>query len=271
MRPSLAVLVALLAVLAGCGAGPSATSPSGTDAQPSPTPTAAPTTPTPATTLDPTSVPGVRADGVNVTRLTAAHEAALNRTSYTLNVSVRRGDARRRIVVATSGPVPTRIRSESPSRTRVEYYEDGRFYRRTVAGGNVSYRMGPFVGNPAFSGASVLRQYMSMARYAPMRTTVHRGEPVVVLAADREDLRSGAFGDATTESFASRALVGADGVVRSFEFVASGTTADGRPFVVRVRLRVTGIGDTVVGAPDWLDEARAATSGTAGNETAGTT
>ncbi|MFB6079630.1 MAG: hypothetical protein ABEJ81_01315 [Haloferacaceae archaeon] len=219
-------------------------------------------------------MPGVRADGVNVTRLTAAHDAALNGTAYVMNVSVRRGDARRRIVVRTTGPRPTLIRSETDSRTRVEYY-DRRFYRRTVSDGNVSYRTDPFVGDPAFSGASVIRHYMSMARYAPSGTTTRGGTPLVVLDAGRRDLRRGAFGTATATSFSSRALVDADGVVRSFVFRAKGRTADGRPFVVRVDLRVTGIGDTVVGAPGWLSEARKAAAanrsgptGTTGTATA---
>lgn len=260
---TLAALVALLVVLAGCGTGPS--SPTATDA-PGPTATDTPT-PTPSPTagsgpdLDPTTIPGVRADGVNATRLTAAHDAALNRTAYTLNLSVRRGDTRQRIVVATEGPVPALLRREAGSRVREEYFAEGRFYRREVADGNVSYQVGTFVGNPAFTGAAVIREYMSAAQYEPAGTATRGDEPVVVLAADREDLRpNDVIPVDGTESFGSRVLVDADGVIRAFSFVATGTTAGGSPFVVRVELRVTGIGDTVVGSPDWLDEAREATS-----------
>lgn len=275
---TLAAGLLLLVVLAGCGSAPPSRPRSPTGTAPARTPTGSAGEPHSTTgsrsgskdaAVDPASVPGVRADGVDVTRLTAAHDAALNGTAYVLNASVRRGDARQRIVVTTAGPRPTLIRSESPSRTRVEYYDE-RFYRRTIRDGTVTYRTGSFVGDPAFSGASMIRQYMSMARYAPSGTTTPDGTPLVVLDAGREDLRRGAFGNATATSFSSRALVDADGVVRSFSFRATGRTADGRPFVVRVDLQVTGIGDTVVGAPDWLREARTAAA-TPRPETTGAT
>jgi hypothetical protein len=264
MRPSLAVCVALLVVLAGCAGGAGGPSPSGTAASP-----AATSSPTPTPTLPPSSVPGVGADGANVTRLTAAHDAALDRTAYTLNVSVEQRGQRQQVTVETTGPLPTLVRRESGTRTRTEYFDNSRFYRRTTAGGDTSYQMGPFRGNPAFSGAGLLRQYMSVAQYEVARTATHDGTPVVVLAAEREDLQQNdVIPVDTTESFSSRARVDADGVVRSFTLTARGTAANGRPFVLRVDLRVTEIGDTVVGAPPWLDEAREATSG---ETTSGTT
>lgn len=259
MRPWHAALVAAIVVLAGCGAGSGPASPSPTPVDLSPTP--APGS-DPGSALDPASVPGVSADGVDADRLTAAHDAGLNRTAYTLNLSVRRGDSRQRVLVATEGPLPTLLRREAGSRARAEYFVGGRFYQRRVVDGNVSYRSGPFAGDPTFSGASVIREYMSVATYEPAGTTTQSGDPVVVLAADREDLgENDQFPADTTEAFASRARVDADGVIRSFVLVARGTTADGSPFVVRVELRVTGVGDTDVTAPDWLDEAREATGG----------
>ncbi|MFB6157993.1 MAG: hypothetical protein ABEJ34_09145 [Haloferacaceae archaeon] len=254
-RPAAAALVALALVLAGCGSAATPSTPT-----PTRTPTATPT-PTPRSTaaaLDPASVPGVSADGVDVGRLTAAHDARLNRTSYRMNATVRRGPTHLDVsVVTAAGPVPTYVRTVRPNRTREEYYDE-RYYRRQVVDGNVTYRITPYVGRADFSGASLIREYMSLARYEPTGTDRVGGTPVVVLSAAAGDLRSGAFGDATTTRFASSVRVDRNGVVRSFRFVATGTTADGRPFAVRVDLRVTGVGETTVPTPGWLSAAREA-------------
>lgn len=257
-RPAAAALVALLVVLAGCG---STAAPSTTTRAPT-TDATATATPTPTRTTGPdvdlASVPGVSADGVDAKRLTEAHDARLNETSYRLHTTVRRGSTRLSIEVATAaGPVPTYLRSERPNRTREEYFNE-RYYGRLNASGNVSYTIGRYAGRADFSGASIVREYMALARYEPTGTTTVDGTPAVVLTAGPDDVRDDAFGDVTMTEFGSRVVVDRNGVVRSFRFDATGTTADGRRFVVRVDLQVTRVGETVVRRPDWLDEAREA-------------
>lgn len=267
--PRFVVAMLLVVVLAGCGsAGPGTESTATPTATPAPESTAtatvtpaatSPATPTARPSFDPTSLAGVNADGVNVSRLSAVHDDRLNRVSYRLNTTVRRGSTRLAVHVATAnGSVPTYRRTERRNLTREEYYAD-RYYSREVVNGNVSYEVTPYVGRGDFSGGSLLREFMPLARYEPVGTDRVDGAPVVVLEAGPDDLRDGALGNVTVAQFSSRVRIDRTGVVRSFSFGATGVTDGGRPFVVRAEFRVTEVGETVVERPDWLSAAVAAT------------
>lgn len=259
-RPLVGLAVALAVVLAGCGGGgadPTATA----TATPEPTTTAAPSpSPTPTATGPSVSPPGVSADGVDRARLLAAHNDSLANRSYALSVRTVRGSAARSVELRREASgTPATLRSETPARTRAEYFDE-RFYQRIDRGGNVSYETGIYTRPPAFTGASVVGSEMARASYEPRRTVRLNGTRVVVLGADREDLRAGAFGDGTVERFASRALVDAAGTIRRFELVASGR-AGGEPFRIEVVVTVRGIDETRVDPPDWLAAAENATAG----------
>ncbi len=257
-RPLVGLAVALAVVLAGCGGGgadPTATptpEPTAT-AEPTPTPSATPAAPS-------VSPPGVSADGVDRARLLAAHNDSLANRSYALSVRTIRGSAAQSVELRREAPgTPATLRFETPARTRAEYFDE-RFYQRIDRDGNVSYETGIYTQPPAFTGASIVGSEMARASYEPRRTARLNGTPVVVLGADRGDLRAGAFGDGTVERFASRALVDAAGTIRRFELVASGR-AGGEPFRIEVVVTVRGIDETRVDPPDWLAAAENATAG----------
>lgn len=66
--------------------------------------------------------------------------------------------------------------------------------------------------------------------------------------------------EATIDSVNATLLVSPDGLVREFRFRLTGTT-DGKSIVMQFAVRTTDVGATDATPPDWLDEARAQTSG----------
>lgn len=88
--------------------------------------------------------------------------------------------------------------------------------------------------------------------------TTHAGVAVTRFAADEFDSERSI--PETIESASATVLVDADGVVRHIEQTWAGTHA-GEDATITITIDFEGIGDTTVAEPEWLDEARDATSG----------
>lgn len=258
--PTALVLVAVLALLAGCGGLGSAPDP-GPAGDGGPTGTVTPVAP--PDLADPI-VPGVYPVAVNGSVLGDAHHRALIGRSFTLRTALtttgEEGRRYRRTGTRRVGPggVPMAISQNFSFRTNGSaaygLYYDGNasVVRQRSVGGGVSisrYEVAPPVD--ATERYRLVRTFDALALYGVERA----GEGVRVTGAVR-----GAAGVPTppaTEDPRNATLtaeVGPDGVV---ERLAVGYEATYRTETVRVRyaLRFVEVGSTTVGRPAWAANA----------------
>ncbi|GCF12920.1 hypothetical protein Harman_08550 [Haloarcula mannanilytica] len=256
---STVALVVLLST-AGCNAFVGTDTPDRGTITPAPVPTAT----EPATAATPDPPPGVTTDGLeNVALLSAAHQQALNGTSYTLNegyneFSTGRNDTssvRRTETIAVESP--TRYRDEmvrlttGPNGT-VERYEqstfaDGTNWYERRDNGTVERQRGTvrFGGDKyAYRATFYLNQY----------AVVNRSSTTVVTRDGRRMYRiRGTGGEIPTnerlEGFRVELLVEPDGLVRQFD--VRYRTEDR---VVAYRFWYERVGETTVTRPAWLNE-----------------
>lgn len=283
MDRAIALALAGLAVLAGCGGFAT----DGADRQtvsPAPVPSESPTaspTPTPA----PTVAPGVTTRRlVDPVALAEAHAARLQATNYTVRVNrtVRhangtlrnrrrkvtrvadQGHRYRRQITVEGRVAPPPLRSPPG---RVEQWSNGVWLvSRVTAGGGTSYRtLDP-------------RQYDQVRGY--YRPLPNPDALVIRLSAVETHVRAadgGGYRVAATRladpdrfALAERAddprnltlslYVTPRGVVRAMHVEYEGTMA-GEPVWVSRTVRYAGLGETTVRRPGWVDEARATAGG----------
>lgn len=283
-----ATLVALLAVLAGCGGA--AAGPGAPDVT---------LTPAPVPTDDPTAVtaPGLAPEGVvDPTALARAHVAALAHTSYTLhanqtvrdpngtlrwrNVRTTRVAADRRrasVVHAVRGP---RARLLGDEGGRAAFYTDGeRLLRAVTVNGTTSYGVEPatrYDGNWKpwtyvwrSPGGGVWRDVVPLlgALETRVRPTARDGERIYRVTATSVDAEAFAAAERVVDprgvSFV--AVVDERGVVRAYR-LAYEATLDGERIVVTRRVGYTDLGETTVRRPSWYDEALNSTAGSAASD-----
>ncbi|WP_424003773.1 DUF7537 family lipoprotein [Haloarcula salina] len=257
MRWLSAALLACLLTTAGCSALVGPDQAEQTTVTPAPVPTAG------ASEADPP--PGVTRDGLHsVSRLSVAHRAALENTSYTLREEYRAfgidddgsESARRAATIAVASP--TRYRDEmvqmrtTANGTVVRFeqstYADGtRWYERRDDG-TVEYRHGRLEFTRDKFAA---RTAFYLGRYG----VVDQSETTVVVRNGTRLYRiRGTGGEVPSterlERYRIELLVGPDGLVRRFE-VRYRTESD----VVSYRFRYEDVGETTVPRPAWLENA----------------
>ena len=249
------------------------------------TPVAVPTdepTPTPVPQL----APGLTGEGVvNASVLAAAHDAALDGTSYTERRTVtyraRNGTPIRRIESVTRVANDGRFRitkrwSGSTSLRRVAYYDDGErlLVATTNAGNATTYRRA--------SSGTVAAQRSSVAAAGSRRieTMFVASETVVAGRTERDGTtvyrlvpaasrRTPDTATGLDRSVSVRADITEQGLVRSYTLVQrlSGEGADGAATIV-VSTRYSQVGSTDVERPAWYDSALTAIDAAASNRSA---
>lgn len=248
------ILVAVLAVSAGCGGalnGEPTTDATTTAGTPTATPTATPT----RTPVAVTGFPAVDGTEVNETALVAAHERGLSNVSYTLALEQRADETDIRVDARREGD--RELLTTTVNGTSETDYTDGstEYIRTEQANGSVTYRNRSVSDPSRYTGEVVIDDFVDSADHAPVGVTTYDGVEVVELTAARADVKPDALvGNTTVETFESRLLVDRSGRVRLFEYRIVGTT-DGEPFSFRLRFRLSDVGSTTVERPDWVSRA----------------
>jgi hypothetical protein len=278
-----AVALALLAVLAGCNAPPGPADTASPTATPSTggTPTASPTaTPTPAP--DPADA-GLAADGVvDPAALARAHDARLEKRSFTLgrSVTVRGPDGdvlvqNRRVTRAADGgdlfvwnataeadgAAPLWLRQQYAGRSERAYSNATTTFVLVESGGQrhvttYTERDGPtpFLGaGRSLTGSDLVRQ--AFAAVDTRVTDVSRSDGTVVYDLAAGDgphaLEENATGTPSFEVLSLSAAVERSGVVRRVE-LRYAVERDGRRYTVREVQTVVDVGSTAVRRPAWV-------------------
>jgi len=274
MKRAAILLVALSALLAGCGGtGGQNTILGDTPSQGDPVETATDTPRTPAETVTPPDGPqGIEGDAVDTEQLAAGHAAALAQHDYRLSIN-RTGRINDSFVQRTSaGRLPLFNYIEKPSATARQYYTrtsavgmDRRGvmnYANTTAGdGGYVVQLIPGAVGSTPADRRIVRYLRPLALQPAGERTVD-GRTYRVLTADmtREDIaaanttsvRPSDLSEAT--GVEATLLVDQRGFVRSMDVTyeyPNGTTD--------LTMRVDQVGSTTVEEPGWLCEARAET------------
>lgn len=277
------LVTVLLAVLAGC-AGFLGSTPAATP-EPSVTPAPIPLTPEGI-------APGITAHGVtDPSELADAHNAAM-RTSFTLSanqttrspagtliaqrtvtVKVAANYSRHSVAITVAGPEGIRLLGQPPA--RAEFWSDGhQFLRaytrenqttyneykpslstdgRTVGSTNYWVTTVAPGGQPWSDIQPLFRSFeprLETQVDAPNRRVYRLSSSTVV----RPDTLARAESMEVVQAGRFDAVVDANGLVRRYNLRYTGRI-DGRTVIVTRRIRVTQVGSTTVGQPDWYGKA----------------
>lgn len=261
-----ALVVAVLAVTAGCGSFATASDPTPT-VTPAPVPTASPTPDEPRGAV----APGLRATGVtDPGRLARSHVEAASGTSYVWRSSTAASHQFRNSTVDTSESQMVAAGNGSTYHRTVDQYEtmlDGEVRRlddyEEYVDGTVIYRKwssddGRTVrenvttndsGRYAPIAAQRIRRYLALDAASVSRVDVGEGAHYEVVGT-RETLPR--FG--SLDSYRARAVVRADGFVKRLDVRFHVRRNDER-IDVRYNFTYERVGETTVSEPDWIDEA----------------
>lgn len=273
--PSTVLLVALLILLAGCGAASqSARTPTGASVEATERTTHRPETPATsrAPTLDdgdwvdwnaslPAELPpGVSDSGVDADALLAAHGERLAGTGFVVarNTSSAAGEGGVRArVTADRSRVFLRYDTTGPDRD--VYLTGDRMFVRTHRGDETSVRSGDRTPNASsvpddFRFEDRLRSFLDNAAHEPVGTVERDGRTLVVLEADTDDAR-GAFTDedrlgGNLTALRSQVLVAPDGTVVDHRAVLAVTGTGGDTVTTEYRYAVD-VGNVSVDRPAW--------------------
>lgn len=251
MRPAPAVLLATLVLLAGCGSAVEGTetyTPAPVPGGPTATPSALPAAAFPSGVG-----PGGVVDGA---ALTAAHGESLAGRSYRMVLVVERttqnaGFNRTRVVLRR-GPNATLVRTTTVTAdgqsTRVVYETDTGRWVRCGDGGCAG---GPT--DPRAAAARTIRWALGSADTALAGRVRHDGRVHHRITADGNTFGTARpAGLVRLANYSSTALVGPSGLVS--ELRVRYVMIDGVARTdVRVVLQYTGLGETSVRRPDWVD------------------
>jgi hypothetical protein len=237
------------------------------------TPTATGTatrTPTPTGT----PVPGERPPGVgqygslNASRLVAAHDDALSGTTYTVRFSVNRSVRAGDEVRNDSQLQTNRIGSDGALLTNYTRRLGGDVaVRENVwTNGSVAANRSAIRGETRYdrpstdsirrtvSGTRFLEQYLEVGDFSVHSVDRDTGRVTLTASGPAEDPESLEPGT-TVEAFSGTVVVGTDGRVYGVDITANFTTEDGTQAGILVRYDLSGIGDTAVPRPGWVETA----------------
>ncbi|WP_255195923.1 DUF7537 family lipoprotein [Halorarius litoreus] len=143
----------------------------------------------------------------------------------------------------------------------VRYYADDTVYVKsqqpgsentTYANSSQSYSLA------SFTGVEFVVPALSDVSFASSERTTRDGTPVVVYSDATLDRAGSVFGNGVqannVSDFSATLVVGEDGIVRELTYSATVTTG-GVDRQVDVTVRVSGVDETTVDQPDWLDQA----------------
>jgi hypothetical protein len=248
-RYAAVVAVAAMLVLAGCGAGGGGDGSSGDGGGPTATATVTPT-PTPETVEYPA---GLSEDGFeNATLFLERHRGALTSgPSYAVRMDVTVGSETQTLRASTD-PETERIRSQTERNGDLDYdiyYADGTQYVRQVNDGSGTYGTTDATFRSAAEGLNG-GQFLTtvvLLNLSATGVTTENGQTVVTyeILGPRSTSEGIAEADGTVR-------VNAEGRLVAFEYDLVST--EGRE--VSVTWERTGVGETTVEEPDWLEQAQ---------------
>lgn len=267
---SLAILVVLAVVVAGCSAGGGG--PPGTDEPGTPTETAAATETPTAPEGPPYDTP---LDSETVLR---AHEAAIGAAgSYTFDTELSVTEEGTNASVyerwhVEGDLVDDRIyleRNSTVSENRTVYADGvGEGYEPTVINGKQVYqRPDDWLTDPWRFATPEMAQFLDGIDFTDEGTTTRDGETAYVYTArgasqfDEELLDLPYYRNGTIRNATATLVIAESGAIRSFDYRIDGTDAEGDTIVYAAPLSYERVGDTPVQEPAWLDEARAELDG----------
>lgn len=262
-RTLVATIVAVaLVTLAGCGAMDDGA-----------TPTAEPESDDPdemeIQTPEPTPEPLVGADGsVDAAELRGAHERTLRDAgsfTATMSVTIERDGERASVDRETQLDLDAAEATESVTAYGTEtdrYTVENRTYVRAQAGDQTVYDVAerPYEGDvqpirpEAAMQTDAIGSLFAEVQFDEVSEERHDGVSVTVLEADGvETWEPPGYDPANVTEFEVRALVDDDGIVRSLE-IRLVELDDGSEVDVEIAIELTGIGETQVEEPPWVDE-----------------
>jgi hypothetical protein len=274
MKRAAILLVALSALLAGCGGtGGQNTILGDTPGQADPVETATDAPQTPVETATPPDGPqGIEGDSVDTQLLAAGHAAALQQYDYRLSIN-RSGRINDSFVQRTSaGKLPLYTYIEKPSATARQYYTrtsevgmDRRgvmnYANTTASGGGYVVQLIPGALGPTPADRRVNR-YVRPLDLQPAGERTVDGRTYRVLTADmsREDIAATNTTSVRPSDFSEATGLEATLLVDQRGFVQSmNVTYEYENETTALSMRVDRIGSTTVEEPGWLCEARAQT------------
>lgn len=280
--------LAVMLVLAGCsglGGSDTETEPAGTES-PATTDTESPMSessadePTPSDPVDsPRSEFGWLTDsGVNETSLVRAHALTVNNESSYATQAIQRTVAtesdnesvtryglaasatQQRSRLTLNRTLRTGSRTQTDNRTRYRTVTDGSemVYYRTAVDGNVSYRVQE---DPYRNFSTFYRQSTGYdLTFALTEFALNYDEPVqregqTLYRHTGDSIKTGSSFAGNATNVSVTVLVSERGVIRSLEY-SFDTTNDGIPIRYVYTFETTGLGETTVERPGWVDEAQ---------------
>lgn len=185
----------------------------------------------------------IDSDNESVTRYSLAASASQQRSQFTVNRTLRVGS-----------------RTQTDNRTRYRAVTDGSetAYYRTAVDGNVSYRVreDPYRNFSTFYRQSTgydLTFALTQFALTYDGTVQREGETLYRHTGDSLETGS-SFGGNTTNASVT-VLVTDRGVIRSLDYSFE-TTSNDTPIRLTYTFETTGLGETTVDQPGWLDDAR---------------
>lgn len=218
-------------------------------------------------TLEDASYPaGVSDNGTDLAALSDAHAEALNGSSFALSLDVSQNSSasnRSMAVDAAVGPDrdEVRVNVSGANQSMATYATSETRYLQVTAGDRTNYRATERSDSAlrllpsSYSGVEYLGRFggQAGANFTPTGVREVDGTTLIVLEANGSD--ASAPEGANLTDYDATVLVDEQGVVHRFE--ASARTEQGGNWVrSSVTMTISGVNETTVSEPAWLDEAR---------------
>jgi hypothetical protein len=218
-------------------------------------------------TLDDVSnPPGVSANGTDLAKLSDAHAAALNGSSFTLTFDVaQNSSAANRSMGATAAVGADRrnvhVTVSGANQSMETYATAQKRYLRVATGDRVDYRAAnrtndePKLLSSTYVGTTYLDRFAGQvgANFTPDGVRQADGTSLVVLRANGSD--ASAPGETNVTDYSATILVDEQGVIHRFE-VSARTERGGEWVRSTAAMTISDVDETAVDEPAWLGEAR---------------
>jgi hypothetical protein len=218
-------------------------------------------------TLEDASYPdGVSENGTDLATLSNAHNEALNGSSFALSLDVSQNGsvANRSIAVdAAVGPDRDTVRVDisGANQSMATYTTAEKRYLRITAGNRTNYRASERTADrtkllpSSYSGAEYLDRFGGQveANFTPTKVREVNGTTLIVLRANGSDVSDPEATNLT--DYDATLLVDERGVIHRFEASVQ-TEQNGESIRNSLTMTISGVNETTVEEPPWLDEAR---------------